>query len=109
MLLERYNTEYSTTSKPREIFVTLRARGYNLNFTYGQERVKHICTNGIVPRTHRNKGKMPKDSMKSSTEEVNILKTDVSIDLQEWSEVIPPPGIPPEWQKYLYEQIKNVL
>ena len=52
---------------------------------------------------------MPKDLMKSSTEEVNILKTDVSIDLQEWSEVIPPPGIPPEWQKYLYEQIKNVL
>ena len=47
--------------------------------------------------------------MRSTTEEVNILKTDVSIDLQELPEVIPPPGIPPERQKYLYEQNKNVL
>ena len=47
---------------------------------------------------------MPKHLMKSSTEEVNSLKTDVSIDLQELPEVIPPPGIPPERQKYLYEQ-----
>ena len=44
--------------------------------------------------------------MTSSTEEVNILKTDVSIDLQELPEVIPPLGIPPERQKYLYEQIR---
>ena len=44
--------------------------------------------------------------MTSSTEEVNILKTDVSIDLQELPEVIPPPGIPLERQKYLYEQIR---
>ena len=44
--------------------------------------------------------------MQSSTEEVNILKTDVSIDLQEMPEVIPPPGIPPEKQKNLYEQIR---
>ena len=42
--------------------------------------------------------------MKSSIEEVNSLKTDVSIDLQELPEVILPPGIPPERQKYLYEQ-----
>ena len=47
--------------------------------------------------------------MRSTTEEVNILKTDVSIDLQELPEVIPTPGIPPERQKYLYEQNKNVL
>ena len=52
---------------------------------------------------------MTKHLMKSSIEEVNILKTDVSIDLQELPEVIPPPGIPPERQKYLYEQNKNVL
>ena len=44
--------------------------------------------------------------VQSSTEEVNILKTDVSIDLQELPEVIPPPGIPPERQKYLYKQIR---
>ena len=49
---------------------------------------------------------MPKHLMKSSTEEVNFLKTDVSIELQELPEVIPPPEIPPEWQKYLYEQIR---
>lgn len=44
--------------------------------------------------------------VQSSTEEVNILKTDVSIDLQEMPKVIPPPGIPPERQKYLYKQIR---
>ena len=49
---------------------------------------------------------MTKHLMKSSTEEVNILKTDVLIDLQELPEVIPPPGIPPERQKYLYQQIR---
>ena len=54
-------------------------------------------------------GTKAKDLMKSSTEEVNILKTEVSIDLQEFPEVIPPPGIPPERQKYLYKQNKNVL
>ena len=42
----------------------------------------------------------------SSTEQVNIMKTDMSIDLQEMPQVIPPPGIPPERQKYLYEQIR---
>ena len=71
--------------------------------------VKHLYTNGIVPRTRGNKGKLPKHLMQSSTEEVNILKTDVSINLQELPEVIPTPGIPPERQKYLYEQNKNVL
>lgn len=40
--------------------------------------VKHLYTNGIVPHTHGNK------------------------DLQELPEVIPPPGILPEGQKYLY-------
>ena len=44
--------------------------------------------------------------MHSSTEQVNIMKTDMSIDLQEMPQVIPPPGIPPERQKYLYEQIR---
>ena len=45
--------------------------------------------------------------VQSSTAEVNILKTDVSIDLQEMPEVIPPPGIPPERQKYLYKQERS--
>ena len=44
----------------REMFLFLhrisRTRLYNL--------VKHLCTNGIVPRTHGNKGKMPQHSMK---------------------------------------------
>ena len=42
----------------------------------------------------------------SSTEQVNIMKTNMSIDLQEMPQVIPPPGIPPERQKYLYEQTR---
>ena len=33
-----------------------RTRLYNL--------VKHLCTNGVVSRTHGNKGKLPKHSMK---------------------------------------------
>ena len=39
ILKKRYNAEYSETSKPRSIFVTLRACGYISNFTYGWERV----------------------------------------------------------------------
>ena len=38
---------------------------------------------------------------------MNILKTEVSIDLQEMPKVIPPPGIPPERQRYLYKQIRT--
>lgn len=41
------------------------------------------------------------------TEEVNILKVDVSIGSQETPEVIPPPGIPLERQKCLDEQIRE--
>ena len=37
--LERYNTKLSETSKLRGILMTLQARGYILNFTYGRERV----------------------------------------------------------------------
>ena len=54
--------QYTLKGMPicREMFLFLhrisRTRLYNL--------VKHLCTNGIVPRTHGNKGKMPKHSMK---------------------------------------------
>ena len=39
-------------------------------------------------------------------EKVDIKKPGVSISVQEMPEVIPPPGIPMERQKYLYEQIR---
>ena len=42
----------------------------------------------------------------SSTEEVDIQKTGVSITLQDMPEIIPPPGIPMDRQVYLYEQIR---
>ena len=42
----------------------------------------------------------------SSMEKVDIKKPGVSISVQEMPEVIPPPGIPMERQKYLYEQIR---
>ena len=77
---QRVTFQYAFKGMPIswEIFLFLhrirRTRLYNL--------VKHLNTNGIVPCTHGNKGKTPKDLMRSSTEEVNILKT-VSIDLQE--------------------------
>ena len=42
----------------------------------------------------------------SPMEVVDIRKTDTFIGLQEMPEVIPPPGIPIDRQKYLYEQIR---
>lgn len=42
----------------------------------------------------------------SSMETVDIQKPGISIDLQKMPEVIPPPGIPIERQKYLYDQIR---
>ena len=42
----------------------------------------------------------------SSMEKVDIQKPGISISLQEMPEVISPPRIPMERQKYLYEQIR---
>ena len=47
-----------------------------------------------------------KEFTHSSMEIVDIKKPGISIDLQEMPEVILPPGIPIDRQKYLYEQIR---
>ena len=76
----------------REIFLFLhrisRTRLYNL--------VKHLCASGVVPRTHGNKGKLPKHAMKFDeiTRVVDFIKYYADIH------AIPLPGRLPKHQDY---------
>ena len=91
---QRVTFQYAFKGQPvcREMFLFLhrisRTRLYNL--------VKHLCTNGVVPRTHGNKGKMPKHSMKfhEITRVVDFIKCYADIH------AVPLPGRLPKHQDY---------
>ena len=91
---QRVTFQYAFKGQPicREMFLFLhrisRTRLYNL--------VKHLCTNGVVPRTHGNKGKMPKHAMKFNeiTRVVDFIKCYADIH------AVPLPGRLPKHQDY---------
>lgn len=91
---QRVTFQYTFKGQPicREMFLFLhrisRTRLYNL--------VKHLCTNGVVPRTHGNKGKLPKHSMKyhEITRVVDFIKCYADIH------AVPLPGRLPKHQDY---------
>ena len=58
--------------------------------------VKHLCTNGVVPRTHGNKGKLPKHAMKFDeiTQVVDFIKRHADIH------AVPSPGQLPKLHDY---------
>ena len=91
---QRVTFQYAFKGQPicREMFLFLhrisRTRLYNL--------VKHLCANGIVPRTHGNKGKMPKHAMKFDeiTRVVDFIKCYADIH------AVPLPGRLPKHHDY---------
>ena len=91
---QRVTFQYAFKGQPicREMFLFLhrisRTRLYNL--------VKHLCTNGVIPRTHGNKGKLPKHAMKFDeiTQVVDFIKRYAD------THAVPLPGRLPKHQDY---------
>lgn len=91
---QRVTFQYTFKGQPicREMFLFLhrisRTRLYNL--------VKHLCANGLVPRIHGNKGKLPKHAMKFDqiTRVVDFIKRYAD------THAVPLPGRLPKHQDY---------